>query len=636
MEPVSGSWGAGPPRRVRSAGRGEPPEEDRFSTRRRRCQAADVGRRVAEGIAWTVPGLVHSWIRSAATCGGIRVMTSNRPRLFITAGTLPEGRHHFDALEPFYELIEVASVAEARRAAVDGRDLVLLPGPDAAWPAEMPTDSVAAVLERIGEGVAVVDAEGHMRCANTRLRECDEETRRRFTEICLLAMEQFNQAGETAVPLLHRPGQKYIFDVGDQHYEVMTSIAAVDGTDQRVVTAVVGILWSVTDTRQLQSKIDAIDRAGSELLRIEASSIAKLNMAERLRLLEEKIVSIARELLGFENFEIRLIDRDSRQLELVIAVGISPLKIGEAFYVDEDTSGISGYVAATGGAYICDDVTTEPRYREGLENAASSLTVPLFLHDRVIGVFNIESTTPAAFDDNDRRFAEIFGRYIAMAMHILDLLVVERYTTNEQVTGNVLAELSAPLGEIASQTAAMRGGTADPGFRDGLDRIIEAVGRIRRRLEAYSTGPKSIVGAEQELHREEPDPMLQGKRVILADNEPAVREAISSLLTQKGCDVTVCTGGGETIDHLRQAGDAGAAFDLVISDIRMADRNGYEVFRAAKEASPDTPVILITGFGYDPHHSIVRASQEGLHSFLFKPLKASQLLEVVSQALAGH
>jgi DNA-binding NtrC family response regulator len=41
----------------------------------------------------------------------------------------------------------------------------------------------------------------------------------------------------------------------------------------------------------------------------------------------------------------------------------------------------------------------------------------------------------------------------------------------------------------------------------------------------------------------------------------------------------------------------------------------------------------MTGFGYDPHHSIVRASQEGLQSFLFKPFKAVQLVEEAKRAL---
>jgi DNA-binding NtrC family response regulator len=41
----------------------------------------------------------------------------------------------------------------------------------------------------------------------------------------------------------------------------------------------------------------------------------------------------------------------------------------------------------------------------------------------------------------------------------------------------------------------------------------------------------------------------------------------------------------------------------------------------------------MTGFGYDPHHSIVRASQEGLQCVLFKPFQCERLLEEVKKAL---
>ncbi len=97
--------------------------------------------------------------------------------------------------------------------------------------------------------------------------------------------------------------------------------------------------------------------------------------------------------------------------------------------------------------------------------------------------------------------------------------------------------------------------------------------------------------------------------------------------------MTVCGSGAETIATIEDSQRSGRPFELVISDIRMPDRNGYEVFRATRQSSKDTPVILMTGFGYDPHHCIIRASQEGLHSLLFKPFKASQLIDEVTKAL---
>ena len=112
------------------------------------------------------------------------------------------------------------------------------------------------------------------------------------------------------------------------------------------------------------------------------------------------------------------------------------------------------------------------------------------------------------------------------------------------------------------------------------------------------------------------------------------RSALLAILARKGADVIVCRDGAAAIEQMLAAVASGRPFDLVISDVRMPDRNGYEVFRATKDASPDTPVILMTGFGYDPHHSIVRSSQEGLHCFLFKPFEASALLLEVGKAMS--
>jgi FixJ family two-component response regulator len=45
------------------------------------------------------------------------------------------------------------------------------------------------------------------------------------------------------------------------------------------------------------------------------------------------------------------------------------------------------------------------------------------------------------------------------------------------------------------------------------------------------------------------------------------------------------------------------------------------------------PIILMTGFGYDPTHSIVKARQEGLQTVLYKPFRVDRLMEAVEQAL---
>jgi len=73
--------------------------------------------------------------------------------------------------------------------------------------------------------------------------------------------------------------------------------------------------------------------------------------------------------------------------------------------------------------------------------------------------------------------------------------------------------------------------------------------------------------------------------------------------------------------------------DLVVSDIMMPHYNGYEIFEAAKKRNEAMPIVLITGFGYDPSHSLVRASNEGLEAVLYKPFTPTQLLEELQKAL---
>jgi len=67
--------------------------------------------------------------------------------------------------------------------------------------------------------------------------------------------------------------------------------------------------------------------------------------------------------------------------------------------------------------------------------------------------------------------------------------------------------------------------------------------------------------------------------------------------------------------------------------VLAAHREGIEVLRAAHAIDPHIEVILMTGFGYDPHHSIVRASEEGLQSVLFKPFQVERLIDEARRAL---
>ena len=113
----------------------------------------------------------------------------------------------------------------------------------------------------------------------------------------------------------------------------------------------------------------------------------------------------------------------------------------------------------------------------------------------------------------------------------------------------------------------------------------------------------------------------------MADDEEIIRETVGGVLKHSGCVVQTACDGAEAIEMLEKN-----TYDMVLADIKMPNKNGYEVFAAARDRNPDCPVMLMTGFGYDPNHSIVRARKEGLHAVLFKPFKVDQLLENIRSA----
>jgi DNA-binding NtrC family response regulator len=167
-------------------------------------------------------------------------------------------------------------------------------------------------------------------------------------------------------------------------------------------------------------------------------------------------------------------------------------------------------------------------------------------------------------------------------------------------------------------------------LRQKLQQIIDNVKGIQKALHQVAQGPNSTVLGVAEVKGED-DPIIAGSRILVADDEPNIRTTISDILRKYRATVTVCENGGDAIREIENG-----SFNLVVSDIKMPDKTGYDVFAAARKKSQTVPVILMTGFGYDPNHSIVRASQEGLQAVLFKPFKVGQLLAEVRKALRAE
>ncbi|MEZ5066703.1 MAG: response regulator [bacterium] len=118
-------------------------------------------------------------------------------------------------------------------------------------------------------------------------------------------------------------------------------------------------------------------------------------------------------------------------------------------------------------------------------------------------------------------------------------------------------------------------------------------------------------------------------RILVADDREHIREFLRDFLVLQGFEVDVAEDGQQAVDMARAS-----HYDLVLSDIKMPGKNGYEVFQGVRDSDPSTQVILMTAYGYDPSHSIVKASERGLTDVLYKPFQMGKVRDAIVRALA--
>ena len=417
--------------------------------------------------------------------------------------------------------------------------------------------------------------------------------------------------------------------VGDKSYFEVHARPVFAG-DIDIPDCLVVVVRDVSEEVLQRQKLNAIYQAGLELGDLSPQEVYEMSVGDRIELLKQKILHYTEDLLEFETVEIRLVERGTGKLEPLLAVGMEPVAADRSLYAEPAGHGVTGFVASTGKSYLCEDTGNDPLYLPGAPGARSSLTVPLILHDEILGTINVESPRPGAFNEHDLQFLELFSREVAMALNTLELLVAEKMTTVSESTERILREVAHPVDEILNDAAWIleRYIGHDPNVCDRLQRVLRHTRDIRQLI--HKVG-RSI--APQVSHSTLPPrperPRLQTKRVLVVDSDESVRGAAHELLGRFGCEVETAHNGEEAFLMVRSF-----HYDVVIADIRLPDMTGFDCFHQLRQIHEHLPVILMTGFGYDPSHSIVKARQMGLKSVLYKPFRLDQLLNEVEQAVS--
>ncbi len=115
-------------------------------------------------------------------------------------------------------------------------------------------------------------------------------------------------------------------------------------------------------------------------------------------------------------------------------------------------------------------------------------------------------------------------------------------------------------------------------------------------------------------------------RILVVDDEQAVRDLLAKTLTIADYDVDTAVDGTAALDRLRAA-----EYDLLITDLKMPGMDGLSVIREARRVRPDVAVVIVTG--YSTEASAIEAINLGVAGYLTKPFRLPRILTLAARAL---
>lgn len=404
----------------------------------------------------------------------------------------------------------------------------------------------------------------------------------------------------------------------------------------------IAVMQDVTVEALERQKLEALFRASASLLDLLPQEVSALSHEDRVGLLRENIQHTTQDVLNYNVIEVRLLDPNDDRLVPLLSIGLDETAQRRELKASPQGNGVTGYVAATGVSYLCDDTSEDKRYLQGFEGARSSLTVPLKIQDQVIGTFNVESPFRNAFTHRDLAFVEIFSRSIAAALNTLDLLKAQKSNTAQESFEAIHRAVALPIDDILQVASLLTQRLREAGRAASAGELADALQPFARALHGKAREVRRIIHETGEKMAPVPAALdepaasiLRGHRVLVVDEEVDVRNESHEMLKAYGVDVDTSISGETALCMIKSAPPA-EAYDAVLCAIHLCDMEGYEVYERMRTLFDDPPMILMKGYGYDPHHNIPNAVKAGLDpaSCIAKPLQEPQLVSVLEKVLA--
>ena len=118
------------------------------------------------------------------------------------------------------------------------------------------------------------------------------------------------------------------------------------------------------------------------------------------------------------------------------------------------------------------------------------------------------------------------------------------------------------------------------------------------------------------------------KTVLIVDDEKIVLEVLQRILTRLGYNAVVTDSGENALKRFVKE-----SFDLVLMDVLMPERDGFEIAREMRRIKPDQKIVLVTGIGTDAATAQADSEQVDIDNVLSKPFSYEKIKMIVTNAL---
>ncbi|WP_206485977.1 sigma-54 dependent transcriptional regulator [Thalassotalea sp. G2M2-11] len=117
---------------------------------------------------------------------------------------------------------------------------------------------------------------------------------------------------------------------------------------------------------------------------------------------------------------------------------------------------------------------------------------------------------------------------------------------------------------------------------------------------------------------------MKNLKILIVDDEPAIRHILSNVIEREGCEIDVAEDGTSALQALSKK-----EFDVVFSDVRMPDFTGIELLKRAREKGIESQFIIMTAFA--SVNTAIEAMRNGAYDYLTKPLRPEDIVHRLNQ-----